>query len=343
MAREVAGLTLLRFISGIGFGVAMPNVLALATEWVPTRLRTQTMGWLLFGSPLGGIAAAITAACIAPVWGWRGCFVTVGVVGVIFGLAILKLPESPGYLMRKGRVYDAASTLGRLNAAQRAQLFEADEVDTRRPAVMRSSLFESAYLRVNLGVGMAILGCSYSSYAILSWLPLILTRTGVSFGHAVGSTIYYTTAAMISAPIAGWIINRVGGRVTGFGCLAGALAGISYIGILIHGHSTVGLGPSLILTGFCAGAMQVVLYSTAGAAFPPELRAGGIGMATAASRAGGVITIFMGGALLSLMKEPAGFFGAIIVSLLLNGVGLIVIDRHISKLARSPADSLRRV
>src|ERR1039458_6168424 len=57
-------LLLLRFLTGLGLGGAMPNVVALASEYVPRRLLSVVVTVLFTGMPLGGVICGFLSSML---------------------------------------------------------------------------------------------------------------------------------------------------------------------------------------------------------------------------------------------------------------------------------------
>src|SRR5437868_13313194 len=82
-APSLPGLTACRFLTGLGLGGLLPNLIALTTEYAPSRLRgfltTLTFCGLSFGSMLGGVFGA----WLMPAFGWQSIFVAGGVMPLL--------------------------------------------------------------------------------------------------------------------------------------------------------------------------------------------------------------------------------------------------------------------
>src|ERR1700716_1985908 len=69
-APDLFWLLLCRFFAGLGLGGAIPNMLALSSEYAPRRIRGLLTGLLFAGFPLGGATGAVTSAHLLPLLGW---------------------------------------------------------------------------------------------------------------------------------------------------------------------------------------------------------------------------------------------------------------------------------
>ena len=68
---SVTELMILRFITGVALGAAIPSTVALTTEYSPKRLRATFVLVIYCGFSLGFVAAGALAAWSIPLYGWR--------------------------------------------------------------------------------------------------------------------------------------------------------------------------------------------------------------------------------------------------------------------------------
>lgn len=101
MAYDFHMLMVLRVVSGMAAGGIFPVALAVAGDHVPVKQRQVAIGRLLFASMSGNLLGASTAGVVGDLIGWRGVFVTVGVVDLI-ALAIA-IPGIRGLKEETGR------------------------------------------------------------------------------------------------------------------------------------------------------------------------------------------------------------------------------------------------
>ncbi|NKY32256.1 MFS transporter [Nocardia speluncae] len=77
-AQSVETLMALRFLTGLGLGGITPNLIALAAEYAPARLRTTVVTIVVCAFSVGGFAGGFIAAWLIPALGWRALFVIGG-------------------------------------------------------------------------------------------------------------------------------------------------------------------------------------------------------------------------------------------------------------------------
>src|SRR5260370_38978258 len=88
-------LTLLRFLTGLGLGAAMPNAVTIMTEYCPDRKRSFLVTLMYCGFTLGSASAGFVASALIPAFGWRSMLVLGGVLPLAEALVlVIVIPAS---------------------------------------------------------------------------------------------------------------------------------------------------------------------------------------------------------------------------------------------------------
>lgn len=176
-------LLILRFLTGLGLGGAMPNVVALACEYSPRRLQTVVVSVLFIGMPLGGVLGGMTSQALIPTWGWRSVFYIGGVLplGVAL-LLILMLPESVRFLSVSGA--DQRKIAGIMTRIS-PQLAGSAVTYTNSPEPERQGLPVKHLFTEGRAAGTILLWVPFFMnllllYFVVSWLPALLRQAGMS-------------------------------------------------------------------------------------------------------------------------------------------------------------------
>jgi AAHS family 4-hydroxybenzoate transporter-like MFS transporter len=150
LSTSVAMMVILRFLSGLGLGGAMPNAAALSSEYVPRRQRPFAVTLTIVCIPLGGSLAGIVGGLVLPTLGWRALFLIGGIVPLVLAAVLFKvLPESPRYLTRvRERWPELRALLQRLGHSVPA---DASFMDAREQTVAQASVRELFEQRFRLG------------------------------------------------------------------------------------------------------------------------------------------------------------------------------------------------
>src|SRR6478736_5879952 len=101
---DVNTLLLVRFLTGLGLGGAMPNTIAITSEFSPHRRRATMVMIMFCGFSVGAALGGLLAAALIPHFGWRSVFVVGGVAPLLLAPVLAAhLPESVRFLAFTGR------------------------------------------------------------------------------------------------------------------------------------------------------------------------------------------------------------------------------------------------
>jgi AAHS family 4-hydroxybenzoate transporter-like MFS transporter len=273
-ANTIEQLIVLRFLTGIGLGGVLPNVIAQTAELATGRLRPLLTALVTVGISLGGVTVGLVAAAMGDSGAWRTLFVIGGVVPLIVaGLVMLLLPESRAFLAERERVAEGG------------------------PTAEVSALFDRGYRGVTPFVWVMFAGLLMTVYLLTSWLPLVLEGSGMSArGAAVMNTILQFGGA-VGGVMASLLLGRLGLKLTPI------LLGIAWLTLLLLAFvpvPEVALGAILGLCGICVIGGQTAINASAGLIYPASIRARGVGSALGVGRLGSIAGPFLGAALVGL-------------------------------------------
>src|SRR6202162_5692933 len=117
LVNDVNTLLAIRFLTGLGLGGAMPNTIALTSEFSPHRRRATMVMVMFVGFSIGAALGGLLAAALIPQFGWRSVFVVGGAAPLLLvPVLALRLPESVRFLALTGRANErVAALLGLIN------------------------------------------------------------------------------------------------------------------------------------------------------------------------------------------------------------------------------------
>src|SRR3954451_6450486 len=120
-SNDVTTLLALRFLTGLGLGGAMPNAVALTSEFSPHRRRATMVMAMFCGFSIGAALGGLIAAALIPAYGWRSVFLLGGIVPLLLAPVLgFALPESVRFLALSGGYNErVAKLLGRAFPALR--------------------------------------------------------------------------------------------------------------------------------------------------------------------------------------------------------------------------------
>src|ERR1700730_12193928 len=101
---DTGTLLAIRFLTGLGLGGAMPNTIAMTSEFNPQRRRATMVMIMFCGFSLGAALGGLLAAALIPQFGWRAVFVVGGAAPLLLvPILARRLPESVRFLALTGR------------------------------------------------------------------------------------------------------------------------------------------------------------------------------------------------------------------------------------------------
>ena len=116
---DVNTLLAIRFLTGLGLGGAMPNAVAMTSEFNPHRRRATMVMIMFCGFSIGAALGGLLAAALIPQFGWRSVFVVGGVAPLLLvPILALRLPESVRFLALTGQRQCARCRIARIDQSE---------------------------------------------------------------------------------------------------------------------------------------------------------------------------------------------------------------------------------
>ncbi|AXK63690.1 3-(3-hydroxy-phenyl)propionate transporter MhpT [Burkholderia sp. IDO3] len=295
-----AMLVVVRVLTGIGLGGAMPNLIALSSEAVEPRSRSSAVATMYCGIPFGGVIASLIGVLLAGDTEWRHIFY-VGGAGplLLVPLLVWCLPESRAYL-------DVAGT------------------QAARTSVART-LFGDGRTTSTVALWVSYFCTLIVLYFLLNWLPSLMAARGLDREHVGLVQIAFNVGAGLGALGIGAALDRM---------RASRVVGGMYVGIVLS-LAALAAAPgfaSLAAAAFAAGMFvvggQSVLYALAAIYYPTAMRGTGVGAAVAVGRLGSVVGPLAAATLLAAGRSAPVVIGASIPVTLVAAVAALVLIRR---------------
>src|SRR5206468_4231856 len=106
-----------RLVQGIGVGGEMPVAATYVNELSRAHGRGRFFMLYELIFPIGFLAAAVMGAQLVPVYGWNVLFIIGTVPGIVITWLVSRLPESPRWLIRRGRYAEAEAIIRDLESS----------------------------------------------------------------------------------------------------------------------------------------------------------------------------------------------------------------------------------
>jgi MFS transporter, AAHS family, 4-hydroxybenzoate transporter len=336
-AGSIENLTLLRFVTGLGLGGAMPNAITLTSEYCPEGRRSFLVTLMFCGFTLGSALGGVAAAQLIAHHGWRSVLLLGGLMPLVLAPVLwLALPESVRFLVMRGDRPDRVAATLRRVAPDAAIPSGARFTGAHRP----DGLPVRQLFRRDLVIGTLFLWLTFFMsllvvYLLSSWLPTLIHSTGASLETAALVTAMFQVGGTLGAVVLGRLMDRFNPhRVLG---ISYALAGlfIALVGSLTAMPWLVAL--AVLGAGFCISGSQVGANALSAAYYPTASRATGVSWANAVGRSGSVLGSMLGGAMLSLGWDLPTVFAAVAVPAVVAGASMLAMGRFRTAPAPAPA------
>ncbi|WP_238935529.1 MFS transporter [Saccharopolyspora spinosa] len=310
-------LFVLRLLLGVVLGADYAASKTLVSEFAPRQTRGRMMSLLALSWAAGYAAAYLVGYFIVSLdvgdGAWRWMLASSAVPAVAILLARIGIPESPRWLVAKGRAQEATAIL-------QVKLGSHVTIGADAPGRAKENgntfrrLFQPPLRRRTILI-CVFYACHIMPYFALStFSPRILKALGVSdpyFGGAI-----YNLLLLAGAVVGMLVIDRIARR----SFLVGSFAASA---VLLFPLSVLNLPTSVTIAlfavlAFALSARDTLAFIYPQELFPTDLRGTGVGTAVAASRVGASISTF----LLPVVSEFLGIHVAMlacVVVLVLGG------------------------
>jgi len=321
LAATPVQLTALRFVSGLGLGAAMVNIVALTGEIAPKRNRAFMIATMASGLPVGVFLCGLLSSLLIEGAGWRAIFWAGGLAPLLLGAVLLfRLPESPLFRAVRGRDSDIVGLngfLARMGQATVAGVGAAQGVTATRSSSVTGVVSDGRLLVACL-LGAVFFFNQLVMFFLFSWTPTVLAQTGLPLHQAV----LVSSAIGLGSVFGGFVLSLVSDRNPRLFMMALAY-GIGAGACVLFGVPRFGAAELAMLAlavGFFVGGGQGLAYAMAVTSFPVEVRARGLGILVTATRAGAICGPLLGGALQTWGWHGRDIFATLAGPLLLLAV-----------------------
>lgn len=320
-------LIVLRFLTGLGLGGAMPNAITLSSEYAPEKHRSVLVTTMFCGFTIGSALGGILAAYIVKHFGWHTVLIVGGVAPLaLVPLLLWMLPESARFMVTRGASSERITqTLLRIDPqadlrTARYNLAEAGPTGSPVRQLLAPTLRHGTVL-----LWVMFFMCMLIIYLLSSWLPTLIKNTGRTLQDASLITAMFQVGGTVGAITLGQLMDRFNSqRVLGIAYLIGA----AFIVMIGHAaESTSLLVVAVFVAGFCASGGQVGANALAAGYYPTSNRATGVAWALGIGRIGSILGSMAGGWMLVAGWSFATLFEVVAIPAVIAAVGVLSMQR----------------
>lgn len=290
-----------RLLMGLGVGVGSALVPTYLGEISPAQIR----GWMLTLNQLmqtvGMLVAYVVNLIFAANADWRAMFWVGAVPAVVLALIAMRLPESPAWLVAKGRTDAAKKMLSKVTDDEGAEevvaRYQQEERERQeqlerkqgKGAEEKTGWRALITRRVRPGlvvaVGLAVLQQFVGINTVLYFAPTIMEQTGLSAANSIVYSVIIGGVNLGMTIVSLWLIDRAGRRPLLLVSLVGMGISVAVLGLafLADLSPVVMLICMLVYVSSFAVGMGPVFWVILGEVFPSDQQAEGSGAGSATS------------------------------------------------------------
>ncbi len=287
LAGNFNALLATRFVQGIGIGGHMPVAAAYINELSQAigRGRFFMLYEMIF--PIGLMATGQIGARVVPSFGWQAMFLIGAIPGLIIAWFVWRLPESPRWLIGKGRFRQAEAIIEDIEASTEKRLdpdLSLDELPEPSPNARKTTswreLLSATFRARTLAVWVLWASAYFIANGLNNWMPTLYnTVYGLELQDSLFAASLTNVTQVALLLVCAFTIDRIGRRrwVTASFILGaimlsllGSFGAQSVIALMILGTLSYGI----------IGSTNAVLYLYTPEIYPTRVRAIGTGLAT---------------------------------------------------------------
>jgi putative MFS transporter len=331
---SVPALLACRLVQGIGIGGEMPVAAAYISEL--SRARGRGRFFLLYEMifPVGLMATGQIAAWVVPALGWKAMFFIGSVPGLLIAVLVARLPESPRWLISRGRLAEAEAVVEQVEASTERRLPVAPspaDIALRPPSRGRwTEVLSGVYRRRTLVVWTLWASAYFVTNSLNNWMPTLYnTVYHLGLQPSLRAASMTNVAQVVVLLVCALSIDRVGRRTWTVVSFAAGGALLAILGLVGTGSVLRVMILATVSYGII-GSANAVLYLYTPEIYPTRIRAIGTGLATSWLRLASAV----GPALVGLIVGANGIHSVFLMFAAVSVVGALAATRMIETRGR---------
>ncbi|GIK77976.1 MAG: MFS transporter [Actinomycetes bacterium] len=293
-ADSEAVLVVSRVVVGIAIGLASATAPVYISEVSPPAVRGRLVTFFQLSVTVGIVVAYGVGLAFEPSGDWRWMLGLGALPAVFLLIGMLRMPQSPRWLVMAGRGYEAKAVLARIREDDPelidAELDEISDSIVEEPGGWRDLLAGAVRAALVVGVGLAILQQVSGINTVIYFAPTIVGYTGIdSSSAAILASVAVGVVNVGMTVVAIRLLDRAGRRpllLWGSALMAIALSLLALVFILGAGGgagSLVAIGSLMLYVGAFAVSLGPIFWLLNSEIYPLPVRSKAAAVGTMAN------------------------------------------------------------
>ncbi len=253
LAPTVGWLIAARIVSGIAIGIASFISPMYIAELVPAKARGSLVAINMLAITTGIVVAYLVDYAFSGSHGWRYMFGLAAIPAIALVIGMLRLPDSPRWLISKSRTEQARKILQRVRTATdvSAEVAEIQKsMEQQGIGGIKGLLQPSLRMPLIVGLGLAMFQQITGINTVIYYAPTIFKFAGISgTGPAILAGAALTMVMWVFHVLAIFLLDRVGRRPLLLVGVAGQVVGLAILGAAFQFPQLASFKSDVAITG----------------------------------------------------------------------------------------------
>ena len=325
VANTMEALVCGRVLLGLAIGIASYTAPLYISEVSPPNIRGGLVSLNQLAITIGILGSYLVDFVFAENGQWQMMVGLGAVPGVILGVSMLSMPESPRWFALKGREEEARSVLVRIRGSQsvESELSEIKKTLVHEQGDWRDLLSEAARPALVVGIGLAIFQQFTGINTVIYYAPTIFNLAGfesnsVSILATAGVGLVNVAMTVVGVVL----LDRVGRRPLLLIGLVGMLASLATLAIGFGNPANsaylkwIGVGSLAVYVAAFAISLGPIFWLMISEIYPLDVRGLAMSLATAVCWISNMIVTYTFPSLVKLLGPASTFALYAVITLL---------------------------
>jgi SP family galactose:H+ symporter-like MFS transporter len=306
-----------RIVVGMGIGAASFTAPLYVSELAPPSVRGSLVSLNQLAVTIGIVVSYLVDFAFSDIQGWRWMFGLAAIPALILGTGMYFLPDSPRWLVSRGKSNQAHKILKRIRVTNQVQdelgnIKESEKKQTGEWAELLQPMVRPALI---VGVGLAILQQVTGINTVIYYAPTIFQAAGFKSANvAILATVGVGAVNVLMTMVAIWLVDRSGRRPLLLAGICGMILSLGVLGLAFQLPNLsaflgwIAVGSLIVYVGSFAIGLGPVFWLLISEIYPLKIRGLAMSVATIANWGANLLVALTFLTLIQVLGRPGTFW-----------------------------------